>query len=77
MPTCNIAVFAHAAALSAWHARRALLCLAGICYCTLPSPHAVASTLSPGNALLPHGTHACEEAYMCMLPKPMSYYVHM
>jgi hypothetical protein len=77
MPTCNIAVSAHAAALSAWHAYQALLCLVGIWYCTLPSPHALASMQSLGNALLSHSTHACEQVYMGMLPNPMSYCVRM
>lgn len=72
MQTCSIAVSAHAAAPSAWHAYRALLCLVGIFYCTLPSPHAVASTQSLGKALLSHSTHAHERVYMGMLPNPMS-----
>lgn len=72
MLTCNIAESAHAAALLAWHACQALRCLVGICYCTLASPNAAASTQSPGNALLLRGTRACERVCMCMLSDHMS-----
>jgi len=68
MPTGDIRVVAPVAALPAWHARQALQCLAGICYCTMPPLQAAASRQSPRHALLMRGTRTCNTVCGCMQP---------